>query len=118
MKGVTLISTVELLQEGVHRANRRSNLHLTNRSVIVLVVVYKACIASGGISQHQICNRLEKTHNQASEMASVGILYRLCLLGLLSKKKEGKAFIYRVTVAGSNYIKMFERTLREVRQKF
>jgi predicted transcriptional regulator len=80
--------------------------------------VYRAYLASGGITQHQICNRLEKTHNQASERASIAILYRLCLLGLLSKKKEGKAIIYRVTLAGTNYLHYFERTLRDVRQKF
>ena len=84
----------------------------------MLTVVYRAGIVLGGISQNQVFVRLEKTHNQYTQIASLRILERLEERGLVEKKKEGKAFIYRVTVAGSNYIKMFERTLREVRQKF
>lgn len=118
MRGVTLISTVEVLQEAIYRVNKRFNLHLPGKSVIILVVVYKACIASGGISQLQVCLRLDKTHNQVSRAGTVAILSRLIQKGLVVKKKEGVCLIYSVTLQGSNYIQYFERTLREVRQKF
>lgn len=118
MRGVTLISTVELIQEALYRVNRRLNLHMTYRAMVILVVVYKAEVASGDISQNQIVERLFKTHNHYTEMATLEQLRRLVEKGFLYKKKEGRINRYTVTLQGSNYIRMFERTLRDVRQKF
>jgi predicted transcriptional regulator len=119
MNALSLISTVELIREAIHRVNKRVTGRLSYKTVIVLIIVLKAERRGAACSQVAILDRLVKTHNNSgSQMADKELIRRLCDKGYLTKKKEGRQLVIETTVAGRNYLDMLTRTLRTIRHRF
>jgi hypothetical protein len=119
MNAHSLISTVELIREAIHRVNKRASAGLSYKTVIVLIIVLRVEARGAACSQVTILKRLVKTHNNGgTEMADKELIRRLCDKGYLTKKKEGRQLVIETTVSGRNYLMMLTKTLRNIRHRW
>jgi hypothetical protein len=114
----TLVSTIELIREAIHRVNKRAPAALSYKTVIVLIIVAKIEGRGVSVSQEAILVRLLKTHNNGSEKADIQLIGYLCARGYLTKKKEGRQLVIETTVSGRNYLMMLTKTLRNIRHRW
>jgi|HubBroStandDraft_2_1064218.scaffolds.fasta_scaffold409355_1 hypothetical protein len=111
------IHVFEYLQHAIYLVNKRSSEGLSRKTVILLIVVFRAEQRGLVMNQEAVLNRLLKTHNNGSRVGDITLIEYLVERGYLAKKKEGRSLIISTTVAGRNYVTMLSKTLRDLRSR-